>query len=135
MGSKTVNSKPFNDTVVAGKTVKKLLAVLLAVALLLFACALAEPADLQAQLDAANARIEELEAEVEKYRPFYEDQIVAEYGEDGIVWLKDAQAGYQEAAQMFAQYGIPVDSYADQIKQSILESMVQQGVLDAKTEE
>ena len=97
--------------------------------------ALAEPADLQAQLDAANARIEELEAEVEKYRPFYEDQIVAEYGEDGIVWLKDAQAGYQEAAQMFAQYGIPVDSYADQIKQSVVESMVREYVIDAKAAE
>ena len=86
---------------------KKWLCLALAMLLALSAGALAEGAeDLQAQLDAANARIAELEAEVEKYLPYYESQIVAEFGEDVIVWLADAKAQYDEAAQMYAQYGI-----------------------------
>ena len=36
---------------------------------------------------------------------------------------------------MYAQYGIPVDNYAAEIKQSIAESMVRQAVLDAKAAE
>ncbi len=114
---------------------KRKISLGLAAALALGAGALAEPADIQAQLDAANARIAELEAQVEQYKPFYEKQIVAEYGEGGIIWLEDAQKVYQEAAQMYAQYGIPIDQYAGEIKQSILESMVQEGVLEAKAKE
>lgn len=115
-------------------SMKKWLCLVLAMLLALSAAALAETGaeDLQAQLDAANDRIAELEAEVEKYRPFYEEQIVAEFGEGGIVWREDAQAQYDEAAQMYAQYGMSVDAYADQIKQSIVESLVRQGVLEAK---
>ena len=115
--------------------IKSILSLALALLLALSACALAEGDDLQAQLDEANAHIAELEAEVEKYRPFYEKQIVAEYGEEGIVWLEDAQKQYSEAAAMYAQYGIPVDSYADDIKKSIVEGMVRQAVLDAKADE
>ena len=114
---------------------KKSLCLILALILALAAAALAEGDDLQAQLDAANERIAQLEAEVEKYRPYYEKQIVAEYGEDGIVWLEDAQAQYEEAASMYASYGISIDDYADQIKQSILEGMVEQGVLQQKAGE
>ena len=97
--------------------------------------ALAEGADLQAQLDQANARIAELETEVEKYRPYYESQIVATYGEDGVIWREDALKVYQEAQQMYAQYGIPIDDYASEIKQSILESLVQEAVVHDKAEE
>ena len=114
---------------------KKLLSLVLALALMLGVAALAESEDLQAALDAANERIAALEAEVEKYKPFYDQQIIAEYGEDGIVWKADVEAQYQEAAAMYAQYGIPVDDYAAEIKQSIVEGMVQDGVLDAKAAE
>lgn len=114
---------------------KRILCLALALMLTLGACALAEGDDLQAQLDEANAHIAELEAEVEKYRPYYEAQIVAEYGEDGIIWLEDAQKQFEEASAMYAQYGIPVDSYAAEIKQSIVESMVREAVLDDKAEE
>lgn len=114
---------------------KRKISLGLAAALTLGVGALAEPADVQAQLDAANARIAELEAQVEQYKPYYEKQIVAEYGDGGIVWLEDAQKVYQEAASMYAQYGIPVDQYADEIKQSILESLVQQGIQEVKAAE
>ena len=69
---------------------KKLLCLALAMLLALSATALAETADdLQAQLDAANAQLAELEAQVELYKPFYEKQVVAEFGKDGIIWLED----------------------------------------------
>ena len=113
---------------------KRILCLVLAMMLTLCVCALAE-GDLQAQLDAANARIAELEAEVEKYLPYYEKQIVAEFGEDGIIWLEDAQKQFDEASAMYAQYGIPVENYAAEIKQSIVEALVRQAVLDTKAEE
>ena len=116
-------------------TMKRILCLALALMLALGVCALAEGDDLQVQLDEANAHIAELEAQVEKYRPFYERQIVAEYGEDGIVWLEDAQKQFDEASAMYTQYGIPVENYATEIKQSIVESLVRKAVLDAKAEE
>ena len=114
---------------------KKLLCMVLAMLMVLATAALAESDDLQAQLDAANARVQELEAEVELYKPYYEAQIVAEYGEGGIVWLEDAQTEYEAAASAYAQYGLSIDDYADQIKQDILENLVQHGVLHAKAAE
>lgn len=108
---------------------------MLAMSASVLALAETSEADLQAQLDAANARIAELEAEVAKYLPYYEAQIVAEYGEDGIIWKEDAQAMYDQQAAYLSQYGISVDAYADQVKASVLETMVEEAVLDAKTAE
>ncbi len=114
---------------------KKTLCMLLALVLAFGAMALAEGDDLQAQLDAANARIAELEAEVELYKPYYEQQIVAEYGDGGLIWRDAAQLEYESAASAYAQYGLNVDDYAAQIKQSILESLVREAVLAEKAEE
>lgn len=114
---------------------KRLLCAVMAMLLAFGAMALAETDDLQAQLDAANARIAQLEAEVELYRPYYEGQIVAEFGEDGVVWLEDAQSEYDAAASAYAQYGLSIDSFAGEIKQDILESLVRKGVLEAKAAE
>ena len=114
---------------------RKLLSLAMALVLALGTVALAEAGDVEKQLEAANARVAELEAQLEKYRPIYESQIVAEYGEDGVVLLADAQAQFNAISQMYAQYGIPVDSYANDIKNSVLTGMVQQEVLDAKTRE
>ncbi|MBQ3425462.1 MAG: peptidylprolyl isomerase [Clostridia bacterium] len=115
--------------------VKKLLCALLALAMVLSAAALAETDDLQAQLEAANARIAELEAQVELYKPYYDNQIVAEYGDGKIVWRDDAMKEYEAAASAYAQYGMNIDDYADQIKQSILESLTQSAVLADKAAE
>ena len=80
---------------------KKLMCAVLALVLALAcACATAE-GDLQAQLDAANAKIAELEALVEKYEPFYTAQLAATFGEDGVVWVDDVMALYE---QTDAQY-------------------------------
>ena len=114
---------------------KKLLCMALAVMLCLGAVAALAEDDLQAQLDAANARIAELEAEVELYKPYYENQIVAEYGDGGIIWKEEAEAEYQAAADAYAQYGLNIDDYADGIKQDILETLVRNAVLDAKAAE
>ena len=116
-------------------SMRKLFCMVMAMLLALGTMALAETDDLQAQLDAANARIAELEAEVELYKPYYENQIVAEYGEDGIIWLEDAQEEYQAASDAYAQYGLNIEDYAEGIKQDILESLVRQSVLDEKAAE
>ena len=114
---------------------RKLLCLVMALTLALGTIALAETDDLQAQLDAANARVAELEALIEKYQPVYDSQVVATFGEDGTILKDDAQKEYESAAAMYSQYGISVDSYADMIKQNILETMVQTAVLDAKAAE
>ncbi len=114
---------------------KKLICTVLALTLALGAMALAETDDLQAQLDAANARIAELEAEVELYKPYYESQIVAEYGDGGIIWKEDAEAQFAEVQSYYSQYNMtitPDDAAA--IKQSILQGLVRQAVLNEKAE-
>ena len=116
--------------------VKKTLCLMLTLIFCLGTLALAEgDADLQAQLDAANARIAELEAQIELYRPYYDNQIVAEFGEDGIIWLEDAQAEFEAASSAYAQYGLSIDEYAGEVKQQILETLVQNAVLDQKASE
>ena len=115
---------------------KKLLCMIMAMLLAFGAMALAEDdADLQAQLNAANERIAQLEAEVELYRPYYENQIVAEFGEDGIIWLADAQKEFEAASSAYSQYGLSIDDYADEVKQQILETLVQTAVMDQKAAE
>ena len=114
---------------------KKLISLVLAALMCLGTVAALAEDDLQAQLDAANARIEELEAEVELYRPYYESQIVAEFGEGGIIWREDALAEYQAASDAYAQYDLSIDDYAADIKQDILQTLVQHAVLDAKAAE
>lgn len=114
---------------------KKTLCMLLAVLMAFGAMALAEGDDLQAQLDAANARIAELEAEVEKYKPYYDRQIVAEYGDGGIIWRDDAMVQYEAAADTYAQYGLRIDDYAEEIKQDILTMLVRDAILDDKAVE
>ena len=114
---------------------KKLICMALAMLMVLSAAALAETDDLQAQLDAANARVAELEALVALYQPYYEQQIVATFGDDGIIWREDALKEYEAAASAYAQYGMSIDAYADEIKADILENLVQEAVLDAKAAE
>ena len=116
---------------------KKLLSMVLAMLLVLgtVAALAEEEVDLQAQLDAANARIEELEAEVELYRPYYESQVLAEFGEGGIIWREDAMEEYQSAADAYAQYGLDIEQFGGDIKQDILESLVQEAVLHQKAAE
>lgn len=116
---------------------KKLLSLVLAMLLALSALAFAEEAqdDLQAQLDAANARVAELEALVELYKPYYEKQVVAEFGEDGVIWRDDAMKEYEAATSAYAQYGLSIDDYAEGIKEDILKSLVRSAVIDAKADE
>ena len=115
--------------------IKKTLCMVLAMLVALSAAALADSDDLQAQLDAANARVAELEAQVELYKPYYEQQIVAEYGNGGIIWRDDAMKEFEAASSAYAQYGMSIDAYADEVKQQILETLVQDAVLDAKAAE
>ena len=117
-------------------TMKKLLCSGLAVTMLLGSGAFATE-DLQSQLDAANAKIEELQAQVDLYKPYYQAQIVATYGEDGVVWLADAQAAYDAYEQQYAAYGL---SLADlgldaMLKEQIIDDYVRNGVIGLKADE
>ena len=115
---------------------KKLLCLALAMLVALSAMALAETGDdLKAQLDAANARVAELEAQVELYKPYYEKQVVAEFGKDGIIWRDDAMKEYEAAASAYAQYGLSIDDYAEGIKEDILKSLVRNAVIDSMAAE
>ena len=114
---------------------KQLICMVLSVLLCLGAVSALAEEDLQAQLDAANARIAELESEVELYKPFYENQIVAEYGEGGIIWKEDAAKEFQAASDAYAQYGLSIDDFAADIKQDILETLVREAVLHEKADE
>lgn len=90
---------------------------------------------IEEKLASAKQRIAELEALVEKYKPYYESQIVATYGDGGIIWKDAALEQYNAAVKMYSQYGISTDSYTEDIKANLLKSMVQEAVLDAKAQE
>ena len=118
-------------------TIRKILCICMALVLALgCAGALAED-DLQAQLDAANAKIEELQAQVDTYYPYYIAQIVATYGEDGIVWLEDVQAEYEAAEAQYEAYGISLATYGmeETVKRDIIDAAVQNAVLLSKAAE
>ena len=116
-------------------TIRKLLCLCLAL-MLCCAGAFAE-GDLQAQLDAANAKIAELQAQVDKYYPYYAAQIVATYGEDGVIWVADMQAEYEALSAQYASMGIDVEGYglADTLKKGLIESAIENGVLADKAAE
>ena len=116
---------------------KKILCICIALILSLGCmCALAEE-DLQAQLDAANAKIDELQALVDAYYPFYAAQVLATYGEDGVIWLEDLEAEYEAQAAQYASYGMDLASMGlDQmLKMDLLTSAVEDAVILSKAEE
>ena len=75
--------------------IRRILSLVLAL-VLCSAMALAEEGDLQSELDAANARIAELEAQVELYRPYYDAQVIVEY-DGGVIFLDDVLAQYERS--------------------------------------
>lgn len=112
---------------------KKILCAVLAVVMMLGCAAFAEN-DLQAQLDAANAKIEELQALVDAYYPYYKAQIVATYGEDGVVWLKDVASEYEALNSQYASYGFSLADLGmeEMAKKDLIDSAVVNGVLELK---
>ena len=117
-------------------TVRRIICICMALVLALgCAAALAED-DLQAQLDAANARIAELEAQVETYYPFYMAQIVARFG-DHIIWLEDVQAEYDAVAAQYESMGFSLAAYGMEgsVKMDIVNTIVENAVLFAKAQE
>ena len=116
---------------------KKLICICVALVIALGSfCALAEE-DLQAQLDAANEKIAELQAQVDAYYPFYAAQIVATYGADGVIWLEDVQEQFDAVEAQYANYGISLASYGmvDSVKKDIIDSAVRTAVLQDKAAE
>ena len=111
-------------------SIKKILCLVLAL-VLCGAAALAEP-----DLESANARIAELEAEVKKYKPYYDAQVIAEYT-DGVIFRDAVMEEYELTASMYSQYGIDLVQYGydAQIKQQIVQSLVRDAVTLQKAAE
>lgn len=108
---------------------KKLLCALLTIVLALGCFAALAEEDLQAQLDAANARIAELEALIAP-------KLAASY-KGGVIWLEDAQTQYDSLAAQYRQFGFDPDAMgmAAGLKQDITEGLVQNAILSAKATE
>jgi len=115
-------------------SMKKLFCLILAFALMSMA-ALAE-GDLEAQLDAANARIAELEALVEEYKPYYDAQVVVEF-DGGIVALDDVMTVYNDYVAMYSSYGIDPAAYGldGTLKQQAADQVLEDEVLKLKAAE
>lgn len=85
----------------------------------------------------AEAKIAELQALVDTYYPYYAAQIVATYGEDGIVWLSEVQNAYDSVSAQYAAYGLDLAAYGmeDSVKKDLVDSAVRDGVIKAKATE
>ena len=118
-------------------------------------------ADLQAQLDEANARIAELEAAaqtaadeaaaseaaaaeaaeadadlqalVDLYKPYYDAQVVIEY-DGGAIMLPEVLEQYAQYENAYAQYGIDLAAYGmdGQFKQTAASSLLDMAVIAIK---
>lgn len=117
--------------------IRKVLCLVLALALCGAMAFAEEGGDLQAQLDAANERIAELEAQVELYQPYYDAQVIVEY-DGGVVFLDDILEQYAGVDSQFSSYyGASLADYGyDTVyKQMIAEMLLQNAVLEAKAAE
>ena len=118
-------------------SLKRVLCLILAMALLLASAIAFSEEDLQAQLDAANARISELEAQIEVYKPWYDAQVICEY-EGGIIFKEDVLASYAEFESMAASYyGINLSDYGldRTYKEQIAQDLLNDAVIRRKAEE
>ena len=98
--------------------IKRILALTIAALMALSACAFAEDEDLAAQLEAANARIAELEAQIETYT------VAAKY-DGGVVSVEEVEEQYAYLVNMYAQYGYDISSYADYYVEDIIRQIVE----------
>lgn len=85
----------------------------------------------------AEAKIAELQALVDTYYPYYIAQIVATFGEDGVVWLDDVQAAYDSVSAQYASYGLDLAAYGmeESVKKDLVDSAVEDAVIKAKAAE
>ena len=74
---------------------------------------------------------------MDTYYPYYAAQIVATYGEDGVVWLKDVQAAYDSVSAQYASYGLDLAAYGmeETVKKDLVDSAVEDAVIKAKAAE
>ena len=89
-----------------------------------------------ATLEEALARIAELEALLEQYKPVYDEQVIVEY-DGGIVLRDEVMKVYQQYVDMFAQYGLDLASYGmdQQYKEQSADEVLEKKILEAKAVE
>ena len=77
-----------------------------------------------------DARIAELEAEVERLEEYRRMCIVAEF-DGGEVLLKDAQAQYEYIRNMYAQYGVTLEGteYESTVKADLIDSLAEDEIV------
>ena len=83
------------------------------------------------------ARIAELEALVELYKPYYDAQVIVEY-DGGVIFLDDVLEEYSYYEQMYSQsYGIDLASYGldAQVKQQAAQYLMEEAVKHMKATE
>lgn len=83
------------------------------------------------------ARIAELEALVELYKPYYDAQVIVEY-DGGVIFLDDVLEEYSYYEQMYSQsYGIDLASYGldTQVKQQAAQYLMEEAVKHMKATE
>lgn len=82
-------------------------------------------------------RIRDLQAQVDRYKPYYTSTLAATYGENGVVLARDILDSYDETAALYAQYGIDVNTYGwnTQIKTELLHSKTEAAILYDKAVE
>ncbi len=105
--------------------------------------------NVQAQLDEANAKIaeleaaageaasaEELQAMIDLYKPYYDEEVVIEYN-GGVVMEDDVMEIYAEMESYYAQYGIDLAAYGleAQVKEQAANEVLQLQILAQKAAE
>jgi len=100
------------------KNAKRVLALVIVAMMALSSAAFAEEVDLAAQLEAANARIAELEAQLEEYT-------VAAKFDGGIVTIDEVRAEYDYLVSLYSQYGYDLSSYKEYYIQDITYQVVE----------
>ena len=83
------------------------------------------------------ARIAELEALVELYKPYYDAQVIVEY-DGGVIFLDDVLEEYSYYEQMYSQsYGIDLATYGldTQVKQQAAQYLMEEAVKHMKAAE
>ena len=117
---------------------KKLIGLLLALALALSVPVLAEGGDAEARVAELEAQVEELTRALEEAQAAlkaYEEQSYVATFDGGVVTLEEAQSRYKYIVSMYQAYGYSISGYEDYIRQDLLNMLAEEAVVNYKARE